>query len=443
MARPGGGPIALRLALAFVGVALTAVAVLAGLTAVFVATDISHLVTRQQSGLTRAVALAAGAAWDRSDGWASADLSPVLDLAARVGADVQVRDRAGVLVGASSPGSIGLSSSPELQEAVVVRRRQVGRVIVRFSRSGLAGTDDALRADLWRAIAGAAGLAALLAMLVALTVSRRITLPVARLIVAARAMGGGDRSARVGDVRGPGELRDLSEAFDQMADSLARQERLRRNLVADVAHELRTPIAVLQAGHEALLDGVAEPTPGQLASLRDEVLRLARIVGDLSVLASAESAALQLSQRRCDLSDIAAAAADSLSGSFSTAGVSIDRRLTEVQVMGDPGRLHEVITNLLVNALKFTPAGGSVLLESGLRELQAMLSVSDTGEGIPPDELPQIFERFFRGKHAAGIAGSGIGLTVVAELVRAHDGRLDVMSAPGKGTKITVIMPRA
>lgn len=443
MARPGGGPIALRLALAFVGIALTAVAVLAGLTAVFVATDISHLVTRQQSGLTRAVALAAGAAWDRSDGWASADLSPVLDLAARVGADVQVRDRAGVLVGASSPGSIGLSSSPELQEAVVVRRRQVGRVIVRFSRSGLAGTDDALRADLWRAIAGAAGLAALLAMLVALTVSRRITLPVARLIVAARAMGGGDRSARVGDVRGPGELRDLSEAFDQMADSLARQERLRRNLVADVAHELRTPIAVLQAGHEALLDGVAEPTPGELASLRDEVLRLARIVGDLSVLASAESAALQLSQRRCDLSDIAATAADSLSGSFNTAGVSIDRRFTEVQVMGDPGRLHEVITNLLVNALKFTPAGGSVLLESGPRELQAMLSVSDTGVGIPPDELPQIFERFFRGKHAAGIAGSGIGLTVVAELVRAHDGRLDVMSTPGKGTKITVTMPRA
>jgi signal transduction histidine kinase len=442
MARPGGGPIALRLALTFVGVALTAVALLAGLTAVFVAADISHLVTRQQSGLTRAVAVAAGAAWDRSDGWASADLSPVLDLAARVGADVQVRDRAGLLVGAS-PSFAGLASSPELQEAVVVRRRQVGRVIVRFSRSGLAGADDALRADLWRAIAGAAGLAALLAMLVALTVSRRITLPVARLIVVARAMGGGDRSARAGDVRGPGELRDLSEAFDQMADSLARQERLRRNLVADVAHELRTPIAVLQAGHEALLDGVAEPTPGQLASLRDEVLRLARIVDDLRVLASAESAALQLSQRRCDLADIAAIAADSLSGSFNTAGVSLDRRLTEVQVMGDPGRLHEVITNLLVNALKFTPAGGRVLLESGPRELHATLTVSDTGVGIEPDELPQIFERFFRGKHAAGIAGSGIGLTVVAELVRAHDGRLDVISTPGQGTKITITMPRA
>ena len=442
MARPGGGPIALRLALTFVGVALTAVALLAGLTAVFVATDISHVVTRQQSGLTRAVALAAGAAWDRSDDWASADLSPVLDLAARVGADVQVRDQAGELVSAS-PGFSGQSSSPELQEAVVVRRRQVGHVVVRFSRSGLAGTDDALRADLWRAIAGAAGLAALLAMLVALTVSRRITLPVARLVVVARAMGGGDRSARAGDVRGPDELRDLSEAFDQMADSLARQEKLRRNLVADVAHELRNPIAVLQAGHEALLDGVAEPTPGQLGSLRDEVLRLARIVDDLRVLASAEAAALQLTQRRCDLAGIAASVADSLSGSFATAGVSIERRLTGVQIMADQGRLHEVITNLLTNALKFTPAGGSVVLESGSCGLQAVLSVSDSGVGIQPDDLPHIFERFFRGQHAAGIAGSGIGLTVVAELVRAHDGRLDVISTPGQGTKITITLPRA
>src|SRR6266536_1218088 len=276
MARQGGGPIALRLALTFVSVALTAVALLAGLAAVFVAADVSHLVSRQQSGLTRAVAVAAGAAWDRSDSWASADLSPVLDLAGQVGADVQVRDRTGVLVSAS-PRFSGLSSSPQQQAPVVVRQHRVGRIIVRFGRSGLAEDDAALRADLWRAIAGAAGLAAL------------------------RAMGRGDRSARVGDIRGPGELRDLSEAFDQMADSLARQEKLRRKLVADVAHELRTPVAVLQVGHEALLDGVVQPTPGQLGSLRDEVLRLARIVDDLRVLSSAEAAALQLTRRRCDL----------------------------------------------------------------------------------------------------------------------------------------------
>jgi two-component system, OmpR family, sensor histidine kinase BaeS len=278
---------------------------------------------------------------------------------------------------------------------------------------------------------------------VALAVSRRITSPVERLIEVSRAMGGGDRSARVGDVRGPGELRDLAIAFDHMAESLTRQEKLRRNLVADVAHELRTPVAVLQAGHEALLDGVTEPTPEQLASLRDEVLRLARIVGDLQALASAEAAALQLTQRRCDLAGIAAAAADSLAASFDTAGISLERRLADVRVMGDPGRLHEVIINLLTNAVKFTPAGGRVLLEAGPHEQQARLRVGDTGAGIPPDELPHIFDRFFRGQHATGLAGSGIGMTVVAELVRAHHGQLHVTSTPGQGTQITVTIPHA
>ena len=443
MARPAGaGPVGLRLALAFVGVALAAVSLLAGLTAAYDASDVSRLVTRQQAELTQAVAVAAGAAWDHSDGWAGADLSPVLDLAGRIGADVQVRDARGGLV-RSSPGFARLPAGQEPNGAVVVRGQDVGQITVRFSERGLRAAGDALRADLWRAIAGAAGLAALLALLVALAVSRRITSPVARLIEVARAMGGGDRSARAGDLRGPAELRDLALAFDQMADSLERQEKLRRNLVADVAHELRTPVAVLQAGHEALLDGVAEPTSEQLASLRDEVLRLARTVDDLRNLASAEAAALQLTEQRCDLAELAATAAASLAGAFDAAGISVHSKLSEVQIMGDPGRLHTVITNLLTNALKFTPAGGSVLIVAGPSEGQARLQVSDNGTGIEPDDLPHIFERFFRGSRATAVAGSGIGLTVVAELVRAHHGRLEVTSTPGEGTEISVILPRA
>ena len=186
-----------------------------------------------------------------------------------------------------------------------------------------------------------------------------------RLIGVARATGSGDRTARAGDVRGPGELRDLAIAFDQMADSLARQETVRRNLVADVAHELRTPIAVLQAGHEAMLDGVAEPTPAQLTSLRDEVLRLARMVDELQRLASAEAAALQLTLVPCDLAAIAAAAVDSLAATFEAADISVERRLAEVQILADPRRLHEVLVNLLTNAVKFTPSGGRVTVETG------------------------------------------------------------------------------
>src|SRR5581483_3160175 len=180
------------------------------------------------------------------------------------------------------------------------------------------------------AITGAAGVAALLALLVGLGVARRITRPVTRLIEVVRAMGHGDRAARVGDIHAPDELRELAGTFDWMADSLARQEQLRRDLVADVAHELRTPVAVLQAGHEALLDGVVEPTPGQLSSLRDEVLRLARMVDDLHTLAAAEAAALQLSRVRCDLAKVAAEAAESMTAQFDTAGLTLERQLTPV-----------------------------------------------------------------------------------------------------------------
>ena len=146
--------------------------------------------------------------------------------------------------------------------------------------------------------------------------ARRITRPVTRLIAATRSMAAGDRTARVGEIHAADELRELAASFDQMAGTLDRQEQIRRNLVADVAHELRTPIAILQAGHEALLDGVAEPTPAELGSLRDEVLRLARMVGDLQTLAAADAAALNLARTPTDLAELAATAADSLARRF-------------------------------------------------------------------------------------------------------------------------------
>jgi two-component system sensor histidine kinase BaeS len=439
--RPGGtGPIGLRLALAFVAVALAAVALITVMTAFFAAADVSALADRQQRELTDAMSVAAGAAWDRGGRWAGADLMPVIDMGSRIGAAVQVGDDAGRTVSASP--RFGRATGPADQAPIVVRGRQVGTIVVRFTGTGLAAADNALRSSLWWAITGAAGIAALLALLVGLAVSRRITRPVRRLIGVVRAMGHGDRAARVGEIRAPDELRELAGTFDWMADSLARQEHLRRDLVADVAHELRTPVAILQAGHEALLDGVIEPTPGQLSSLRDEVLRLAKMVEDLHTLSAAEAAALQLTCIPCDLAEIAAAAADSMATRFEGAGLTLERRLAPVAVLADTARLHQVITNLLGNALKFTPAGGRVTLGAGPGSA-AELRVSDTGAGIAPDELPLIFDRFWRGKAAAGSAGSGIGLAIVAELVRAHDGQVEVTSTLGRGTTVLVTLPLA
>ena len=219
-----------------------------------------------------------------------------------------------------------------------------------------------------------------------------------------------------------------------MADDLDRQEQLRRDLVADVAHELRTPIAVLQAGHEALLDGVAEPTPDQLASLRDEVLRLARMVGDLQTLAAADAAALHLALPPCDLAGIAATAADSLAGRFEAAGITLQRQLGPV---ADPGR------PALAAPGDHQPADQRAEVHPGRRPghrrgRARRAQRGAAGQPTPaPASRPTSCRASSTGSGAADrhaqTSGSGIGLAVAAELAQAHGGQLTAASQPGHG----------
>jgi two-component system sensor histidine kinase BaeS len=436
-----GSTLGLRLTLAFLGVSLAAVALLAVLAGVFSAVDVSSLGNRQRSELASAFAVAAAGSWNADRGWAGADLSSVIDVAGHSGVQLEVRDDAGHPIATTS--GFTAAKEPQSSAPVLVKGRQVGTVQVGLTASGLGAADNVLRTALLRAIAGTAGLAALLALIAGLGVARRITRPVNRLITVTRAMASGDRSARAGQVSGPGELRELAAAFDQMADTLDREDKIRRDLVASVAHELRTPVAVLQAGHEALLDGVIEATPDELGSLRDEVLRLARMVDDLQTMAAADAAGLRLTRAHRDLASIAAAAADSLSRQFEAASVRLDRDLAPTPVVADERWLHQVVTNLLGNALKFTPADGRVTVRTRPDGADAVLTVSDTGVGIPASELPHVFERFWRGQAAAGTSGSGIGLAIAAELARAHGGTLTADSQPGKGTTLTLRLPRA
>ena len=448
----GGGPhpavrgntLGLRLTLVFLGVALAAVAVLAALTAVFSAVDVSSLASRQRSDLATGFAASAGGSWQQNQGWVSADLAPLVAFAEQTGVQLQVRDTGGRTVAATS--GFTAAAGPTASAPVVVDRRREGSVLVRLTTAGLGAANGVLRMAVLRAIAGAAGLAALLALVAGLGLSRRITRPIARLIAVTRAMAAGDRSARAGEIKAPGELRELAVAFDQMADTLDREDKIRRDLVASVAHELRTPVAVLQAGHEALLDGVTEPSPQELGSLRDEVLRLARMVDDLQTMAAADAAVLQLTREPHDLADIAASAADSLARRFEAAEVTLDRRLAAAPVLADERWVHQVVTNLLGNALKFTPAGGTVTITTrtsgtGQEGGRAVLEVADTGVGIPADELPRIFDRFWRGQAAAQTSGSGIGLAIATEIVSAHGGTLTAASGPGQGTRLTLTVP--
>ena len=237
------------------------------------------------------------------------------------------------------------------------------------------------------------------------------------------------------------EFEGLSTAFNVMAGTLERQDQLRRRLVADVAHELRTPIAVPQAWVEAMLDGIAEMTTANLSALLDEVLRLSRIVRDLEVLASSDVAGLTMQFQRVDLAEVASAAVVSVEARVTNAGLALVPQLERAFVNGDRERLHQVIANLLANAIKFTPAGGSVSLSVGPSGQMVRLVVEDTGVGIPPDELPHVFDRFWRGHAATGMTGSGIGLAVVAGLVQAHGGKVEATSSGGKGARFVVALP--
>ena len=344
----GQQPVGLRLALAFVAVAVLAVALVAVLAVLFTGKDIAVLVQQRRDDLVGSLAAGAVSTYETGKpGWSNVYLSPALELAASDGAQAAILDaRSRVVTStlATAGGPAGLTRRP-----LTLGGRRIGTLLVRFTGQGLVSSANNLRASLVRAVIGAAGLAAVLALLVAVAVSRRITRPIIRLIESARAMGRGDRRARVGDVPGaPAELRELAVTFDQMADALAAQEQLRRDLVADVAHELRTPVAVLQANIEALLDGVVAHTPEQTASLHEEVLRLGQMVEDLQTLAAAEAAALRLSLRPCDLAQIAAAAADDWQASFAAAGISFSRQLEPAPVLADPGRLHQVIDNTVL-----------------------------------------------------------------------------------------------
>jgi two-component system sensor histidine kinase BaeS len=438
-------PVAVRLAGAVLAITFGALAVLATLVLVFARSDVSALSRDQQDELARASAAAAAAAYRSHRSWVGTDLSAALAPVLDTGSRAAISDIDGHTVAAVAPfGSRPLNPRLGSSAPVIVDGEQVGTVTVVAGPGGFSVADRRLRDALTVAILGSAGLTAAATLIVAVMVTRRITRPVLALAEAARALGAGHRQVRVGGNRGPGELGELAHAFDTMADNLDRQDHLRRALIADVAHELRTPVAILQASCEALADGIADPTPDMLSGLRDEALRLTLRIEDLESLASAEAAGLTMTHELVDLAAVARDAVHALTTSFETAGQTITSDLQPVIVIGDQRRLHQIITNLLVNASKFTPPGGQICIKTGPdADGLARLEVADTGPGIAPDELARVFDRFWRGRHQKAIAGSGIGLAIVDELARAHGGTAQATSPKGHGALFIVTLPRA
>ncbi|RKR91337.1 two-component system sensor histidine kinase BaeS [Micromonospora pisi] len=290
-------------------------------------------------------------------------------------------------------------------------------------------------------LAGVAGVAGIAVLCTAL-LSHRVIRPIGRLTAAAQRLGRGDLSGRV-PVSGRDELAKLGRSFNQMADSLQRGEERQRRLVADVAHELRSPLANLRGYLEALKDGVIKPDPELFASLHEEAVLQQRIVDDLQELALAEAGTLAYHRVHVDLAELLETCQTAHRALAEAAGVTLRVVAEPVVVHADPDRLRQVVGNLITNALRATAAGGNLTLHASRAGAGALIRVSDDGCGIAPDALAHVFDRFWRADSARGrgTGGSGLGLAITRQIVTDHGGTITVASELGVGTTFSIVLP--
>jgi signal transduction histidine kinase len=429
-----------RLALTMGAIAVAAVAL--SMTLVYHALDgrLNRLAAAHvQSSANRVAAIAADRY--RAGGWSHEALAEIVERSRAAGFDITVTDGNGRPVSGEAGGA-----RPRHWAAVapvLVRGRPVGQLELRPIRGDIFGTENrALHRQLNSLLEVCAGLALGLALLAAAMVAATLVRPLRRLTDTAERMSRGDLGARA-RVRGGAELEQLADAFNHLASTLAREDELRRAAAADIAHELRTPVAGIVSRIEAAQDGVMEDEAANLEAMHAEALRLAGLIDDVGKLAEAERPDLVISQAPVDLADCCALRASAYEGFFAAKGIAFETDIGPAPMHGDARRLEQVVDNLLSNALRYTDPGGRVELHvrGGVRG--ALIEVRDTGIGISPQDLPHVFDRFWRSDRSRSRAtgGSGIGLAVVRELVRAHHGHVELQSELGEGTTARVVLP--
>ena len=337
----------------------------------------------------------------------------------------------------------GTLPAPASSAPVIVADERVGTITV--SPEGgdlLTAEEEHLQSSLDRLHLAAGAASALAALLLAFLLAETLSRPLRRIRDAAQRIEEGELRARV-EPGGGSEMVAVGHALNRLAETLEHEEEARKAGVADLAHELRTPVSALLSRIEAAQDEVLADEAANLAAMHAETLRLARLLDDLAKLAEAERPGLLVEKRVLDLAAVGRHEADTWAPLFATKGVAFSTELEPVAVRGDAERLGQVVSNLLSNALRYTEPGGRVDLRVRAEEGQGLVEVTDTGVGIEPEDLKHVFTRFWRGEKSRSRAtgGAGIGLAIVHELVRAHDGRIDVESRPSVGSTFRVSLP--
>lgn len=293
----------------------------------------------------------------------------------------------------------------------------------------------------------AGGAAVILALLLGILLAQQLTRPLRLLTSATRAVAAGDFSQEV-PVTSRDELGDLALDFNHMAQALARAEAQRRQMLADTAHDLRTPISIMRSHLEAMLDGIFPPTPENLAVVHEETLQLSRLVEDVRTLSLAEARQLPLALQPLDLAEILQGAAAAFAPLAEADGITLTSAMQQpTYVLGDPARLQQVLANLLSNALRYAPQAGNGPPQVGLSLSstagQAVITVRDNGPGLTLEQQAHVFDRFWRSDAARSReeGGSGLGLAIARSIIEAHGGQIAIASSAGAGTTFTITLP--
>ncbi len=303
---------------------------------------------------------------------------------------------------------------------------------------------DAVNQSLWVA----ALLVILIAVLISILFARRLTSPIQHMTRAAKEISAGKLDQRI-PVESRDEIGELAKSFNQMAESLDQNRQLNRQLFAGIAHELKTPLTIIQGNLEAILDGVQEATPEKIAALHTETALLNRLVNDLRDFTLAEAGQLKLSRESVKLRPLVVKIVEMLQPMLSDKDIELTVKVAVnlPLVQADPDRVTQVFYNLLSNAIRHTSAKGSIELAALVDpdKKQVAVTVRDNGEGIPGEDLPFIFNNFYRVDQARArtTGGTGMGLAISKILVEAHGGSISVMSEPGKGSAFTFTLPVA
>lgn len=306
-------------------------------------------------------------------------------------------------------------------------------------------SDTAIQSLLWSGLAAGLGGTLLVSLL-----SRRMLRSVRTLTAAAQKLGKGDLSQRVA-VSGRDEIGELTKTFNTMAEGLENAEWQRRNMVADVAHELRTPLTNIRGYVEAVRDGLLPADGSTMENIHRQTMYLSKLVEDLRLLAETEAADFQLDLEPASLAEVVSCSVDAFRPQAQATGLVItfssnpELEVSECQVKLDRMRIEQVMSNLLQNAIAHTPAGGKIDVTMRGTDQAVCVTVADTGEGIPSEDLPHVFDRLYRvdASRTRSTGGAGLGLTIARQLIEAHGGTIRVESTPGEGSTFTFTLPLA